>query len=211
MKTQCTFLSLFVCGLLLSCYGVNMYKVSYCTSKIIFPINGHKCFKEKYPYTTYVLVEFDDDDKKNEEDYAQGRKNDKILTILVKKLKDYEKDNTFKEKDRDNIEPYDFVIVNDVKRNKFYLNKEYSDELVSMKLIRNRYIKATFNVIEKDEYRFLQKDNKKHHYDIYYESFSNEDENYLISTLNEKTLPSSSTLYKSNEIELYNPNKVINN
>ena len=80
-----------------------------------------------------------------------------------------------------------------------------------MKLIRNRYIKATFNVIEKDEYRFLQKDNKKNHYDIFYESFSNEDGNYLISTLNEKTRPSSSTIYKSNEIELYNPNKEINN
>ena len=55
------------------------------------------------------------------------------------------------------------------------------------------------------------KDNKKNHYDIFYESFSNEDGNYLISTLNEKTRPSSSTIYKSNEIELYNPNKEINN
>ena len=162
-------------------------------------------------YTTYVLVEFDDKDNNKEEEYAERRKNENVLTVLVKKLKDYEKENSYKGNQRENEEPYDFVILNDVKRNKYYLNKERDDELVSMKLIRNRYIKATFNVIEKDEYRFLQKDNKKNHYDIFYESFSNEDGNYLISTLNEKTRPSSSTIYKSNEIELYNPNKEINN
>ena len=209
MKTQCDLLFLFVSALLLSNYCVNAYKVSYCISRIIFPINGHKCFKEKNKYTTYVLVEFDDEDK-NEEDFAERRKNENVLIVLVKKLKDYEKENTYTGNKRENEEPYDFVILNDVKRNKYYLNKERDDELVSMKLIRNRYIKATFNVIGKDEYRFLQKDNKKNHYDIYYESFSNEDGNYLIATLNEKTLPSSSTIYKSNDIELYNPNKEIN-
>ena len=211
MKTQCDLLILFLSALLISNYCVNAYKVSYCTSRIIFPINGHKCFKEKNMYTTYVLVEFDDKDNNKEEEYAERRKNENVLTVLVKKLKDYEKENSYKGNQRENEEPYDFVILNDVKRNKYYLNKERDDELVSMKLIRNRYIKATFNVIEKDEYRFLQKDNKKNHYDIFYESFSNEDGNYLISTLNEKTLPSSSTIYKSNEIELYNPNKEINN
>ena len=209
MKTQCDLLFLFVSALLLSNYCVNAYKVSYCISRIIFPINGHKCFKEKKQYTTYILVEFDDEDKCDEE-FVERRKNENVLTVLVKKLKDYEKENTYTGNKRENEEPYDFVILNDVKRNKYYLNKERDDELVSMKLIRNRYIKATFNVIGKDEYRFLQKDNKKNHYDIYYESFSNEDGNYLIATLNEKTLPSSSAIYKSNDIELYNPNKEIN-
>ena len=202
MKNLSISLTLFTITIVLTSHCINAYTISYCSTKIIFPTNFHKCFQEKHPTTKFIILELEEDE--NENVIQNYNDNSNLLTVLVKKMKDYESENSFTHNKKSHL-----VIRKDTNTNKFYCNDE-GDEVIKVRLVgkHKKYIKATYRKSKiESQYRFLQ---KNRYYDIYYESMENDNESYLLKTLNEKVPLYSNQMNESNEIELYNPNLIIN-
>lgn len=202
MKNLSISLTLFTITLFLTSHCINAYTISYCSTNIIFPTNFHKCFHEKNSTTKFIITVLEEDE--NENDIPSYNEHSNLLTVLIKKMKEYEKTNSFNQNKN-----YHLIIRKDINTNKCYCNYE-NDEVIKVKIVEKpkNYIKVTYkNNNINSPYRFLQKDK---YYDIYYEPLKNYSEDYILKVINEKVPLYSNYINESNEIKLYNPNLIIN-